>query len=84
MAEMVDHLFRQLLELFDVSDRTGLECVIFANTHDRCLCAGGYSSAAPDIVAAFGSSTELGTVGLSMYLLGFAIGKSQRTLAFST
>ncbi|KAM0709309.1 hypothetical protein Q7P35_003347 [Cladosporium inversicolor] len=39
-----------------------------------CLCAGGYSSAAPDIVMAFNSSTELGTVGLSMYLLGFAIG----------
>ena len=41
----------------------------------RCLCAGGYSSAVADIVAAFNSSEELGTVGLSMYLLGFAVGE---------
>jgi multidrug resistance protein len=83
MEEMVDYLFREFLELLDVSDRTRLESVLFANPPDRCLCAGGYSSAAPDIVAAFGSSTELGTVGLSMYLLGFAIGKSPRMLSFT-
>lgn len=38
------------------------------------LCAGGYSSGSEGIEATFGTSTELVTVGLSMYILGFAIG----------
>ena len=39
-----------------------------------CLCAGGYSSGVGQLVAEFGVSAEVGTVGLSMYILGFAIG----------
>jgi hypothetical protein len=35
-----------------------------------CLCAGGYSSAADMIVEHFGVSAEVGTLGLSMYILG--------------
>jgi len=34
-----------------------------------CLCAGGYSSGAPALVKEFGVSTEVGTLGLSMYIL---------------
>lgn len=39
-----------------------------------CLCAGGYSSASTGIAKAFGVSAEVATLGLSMYILGFAIG----------
>lgn len=39
-----------------------------------CLCAGGYSSGVGQLVEEFGVSDEVGTVGLSMYILGFAIG----------
>lgn len=39
-----------------------------------CLCAGGYSSGVGQLVTEFGVSDEVGTVGLSMYILGFAIG----------
>jgi len=39
-----------------------------------CLCAGGYSSGVEQLVDEFGVSAEVGTVGLSMYILGFAIG----------
>ncbi|KAL0255068.1 hypothetical protein SLS55_009596 [Diplodia seriata] len=39
-----------------------------------CLCAGGYSSGQEELIAEFGVSAEVGTVGLSMYILGFAVG----------
>jgi hypothetical protein len=39
-----------------------------------CLCAGGYSSGVGQLIEEFGVSAEVGTVGLSMYILGFAIG----------
>jgi multidrug resistance protein len=39
-----------------------------------CLCAGGYSSASDDVVKIFGVSAEIATLGLSMYILGFALG----------
>lgn len=39
-----------------------------------CLCAGGYSSGVGQLVEEFGVSDEVGTVGLSMYILGFAVG----------
>jgi hypothetical protein len=39
-----------------------------------CLCAGGYSSGVEQLVDEFGVSSEIGTLGLSMYILGFAIG----------
>ncbi|KAG9950859.1 MFS general substrate transporter, partial [Aureobasidium melanogenum] len=39
-----------------------------------CLAAGGYSSGVGQLVEEFGVSDEVGTVGLSMYILGFAIG----------
>ncbi|KAG9521738.1 MFS general substrate transporter, partial [Aureobasidium melanogenum] len=39
-----------------------------------CLAAGGYSSGVGQLVTEFGVSDEVGTVGLSMYILGFAIG----------
>ena len=39
-----------------------------------CLCAGGYSSGVPQLIAEFHVSGEVGTLGLSMYILGFAIG----------
>lgn len=39
-----------------------------------CLCAGGYSSAQDDIIEVFGVSAEVATLGLSMYILGFAVG----------
>ncbi|GME28937.1 putative polyamine transporter [Neofusicoccum parvum] len=39
-----------------------------------CLCAGGYSSGQEDLEAEFSVSAEVGTLGLSMYILGFAIG----------
>ncbi|KAH7059042.1 major facilitator superfamily domain-containing protein [Macrophomina phaseolina] len=39
-----------------------------------CLCAGGYSSGQDALIEEFGVSAEVGTVGLSMYILGFAIG----------
>jgi hypothetical protein len=39
-----------------------------------CLCAGGYSSGVGQLVEEFGVSDEVGTLGLSMYILGFAIG----------
>lgn len=39
-----------------------------------CLCAGGYSSAADDISEHFNVSAEVATLGLSMYILGFALG----------
>lgn len=34
-----------------------------------CLCAGGYSSGVPQLIAEFNVSGEVGTVGLSMYIL---------------
>ncbi|OJD29520.1 polyamine transporter [Diplodia corticola] len=39
-----------------------------------CLCAGGYSSGQEQLIAEFDVSAEVGTVGLSMYILGFAVG----------
>jgi multidrug resistance protein len=39
-----------------------------------CLCAGGYSSGSEGIQEAFGVSAEIGTLGLSLYILGFALG----------
>ncbi|KAK7703155.1 hypothetical protein SLS57_011038 [Botryosphaeria dothidea] len=39
-----------------------------------CLCAGGYSSGQDELIEEFGVSAEVGTVGLSMYILGFAVG----------
>ncbi|KAK6384273.1 hypothetical protein LTR65_009749 [Meristemomyces frigidus] len=39
-----------------------------------CLCAGGYSSASSEIADAFSVSAEVATLGLSMYILGFALG----------
>ncbi|KAI7487631.1 MFS general substrate transporter [Hortaea werneckii] len=39
-----------------------------------CFCAGGYSSAQGSIEEVFGVSGEVATLGLSMYILGFAIG----------
>ncbi|KAF2165945.1 hypothetical protein M409DRAFT_66886 [Zasmidium cellare ATCC 36951] len=39
-----------------------------------CLCAGGYSSGADGIAESLHVSSEATTVGLSMYILGFAIG----------
>jgi len=39
-----------------------------------CLCAGGYSSGVTQLTEEFGVSSEVGTLGLSMYILGFAIG----------
>ncbi|KAL1646285.1 hypothetical protein SLS58_003241 [Diplodia intermedia] len=39
-----------------------------------CLCAGGYSSGQEELIAEFSVSAEVGTVGLSMYILGFAVG----------
>lgn len=39
-----------------------------------CLCAGGYSSGTEELIATFNVSSEVGTLGLSMYILGFAIG----------
>ncbi|KAK7749686.1 hypothetical protein SLS53_000265 [Cytospora paraplurivora] len=39
-----------------------------------CLCAGGYSSGENDLVSTFNVSSEVGTLGLSLYILGFAIG----------
>ncbi|KAK0660157.1 Efflux pump FUB11 [Lasiodiplodia hormozganensis] len=39
-----------------------------------CLCAGGYSSGQEQLIETFSVSAEVGTVGLSMYILGFAVG----------
>ncbi|EMC96654.1 hypothetical protein BAUCODRAFT_89803 [Baudoinia panamericana UAMH 10762] len=39
-----------------------------------CLCAGGISSASSDIAETFNVSAEVTTLGLSMYILGFALG----------
>ncbi|MCJ1420106.1 hypothetical protein MMC32_006463 [Xylographa parallela] len=39
-----------------------------------CICAGGISSASTDIAAEFNVSAEVTTLGLSMYILGFALG----------
>ncbi|KAK4553706.1 hypothetical protein LTR86_009204 [Recurvomyces mirabilis] len=39
-----------------------------------CLCAGGYSSASDEISSTFNVSAEVTTLGLSLYILGFAIG----------
>ncbi|KAF2723358.1 MFS general substrate transporter [Polychaeton citri CBS 116435] len=39
-----------------------------------CICAGGFSSAAEEIATDLGVSAEAATVGLSMYILGFAVG----------
>ena len=39
-----------------------------------CVVAGGYSSAYVDVENEFHVSAEVATVGLSMYILGFAIG----------
>ncbi|KAH8755703.1 major facilitator superfamily domain-containing protein [Diaporthe sp. PMI_573] len=39
-----------------------------------CLCAGGYSSGKEELTSNFEVSPEVGTVGLSMYILGFAVG----------
>ncbi|KAF2765387.1 MFS general substrate transporter [Teratosphaeria nubilosa] len=39
-----------------------------------CLCAGGYSSAQDNVETRFGVSSEVATLGLSLYILGFAIG----------
>jgi len=39
-----------------------------------CLVAGGYSSGSEDVQAEFQVSAEVATLGLSMYILGFAIG----------
>lgn len=47
-----------------------------------CLCAGGYSSGVGQLVEEFGVSDEVGTVGLSMYILGFAIGYGDRRITF--
>ena len=41
---------------------------------DSCLCAGGYSSGKEQLTSTFDVSSEVGTVGLSMYILGFAVG----------
>lgn len=40
----------------------------------RCLCAGGYSSGQDAIEKTFNVSAEVATLGLSMYILGFAVG----------
>lgn len=40
----------------------------------RCLCAGGYSSGESQLEETFGVSAEVGTLCLSLYILGFAIG----------
>jgi MFS family permease len=39
-----------------------------------CLCAGGWSSGASYAAEEFGVSAEVATLGLSMYVLGFAFG----------
>jgi len=39
-----------------------------------CLCAGGWSSGAAYAAAEFGVSAEVSTLGLAMYVLGFAVG----------
>ena len=39
-----------------------------------CLCAGGWSSGAAYAAAGFGVSAEVSTLGLAMYVLGFAVG----------
>ncbi|MCJ1401335.1 hypothetical protein MMC11_004547 [Xylographa trunciseda] len=39
-----------------------------------CICAGGISSASTDIASEFNVSAEVTTLGLSMYILGFALG----------
>lgn len=41
---------------------------------NRCLCAGGYSSGKEQLTTQFDVSPLVGTVGLSMYILGFAVG----------
>lgn len=41
---------------------------------NSCLCAGGYSSGKEQLTSSFDVSSEIGTVGLSMYILGFAVG----------
>lgn len=41
---------------------------------NSCLCAGGYSSGKDQLTSSFDVSPEVGTVGLSMYILGFAVG----------
>ncbi|KAF2089142.1 MFS general substrate transporter [Saccharata proteae CBS 121410] len=39
-----------------------------------CLVAGGYSSGQDDVAKTFNVSSEVATLGLSMYILGFAVG----------
>lgn len=41
---------------------------------NSCLCAGGYSSGKEQLTSSFDVSSEIGTLGLSMYILGFAVG----------
>jgi len=51
-----------------------ITCLVSFCNIITCLCAGGYSSGADEIAETFGVSSEVVTVGLSMYILGFAIG----------
>lgn len=45
-----------------------------SNAKSSCLCAGGYSSGLNDVASEFNVSAEAATLGLSLYILGFAIG----------
>jgi len=39
-----------------------------------CLCVSGYSTGAEQLTEEFGVSAEIGTLGLSLFILGFALG----------
>jgi len=40
-----------------------------------CLCVSGYSTGAEQLTEEFGVSAEIGTLGLSLFILGFALGE---------
>ena len=57
-----------------------ITCFVSGLNVISCLCAGGSSSAATQISEHFNVSAEIATLGLSMYILGFALGPVRSSL----
>ena len=75
MEEMVHHLLRQYVECRHVCYISSHHKAIFADPDSgRCLCAGSISSGAMEIQKEFHVSSEITTLALSLYVLGFAVG----------
>ena len=61
-----------------------ITCFVSGLNVVSCLCAGGYSSAATQISEHFNVSAEIATLGLSMYILGFALGPVRSSLLWKS